>query len=286
MNLAIRIVKDRIQLVNRLELEDYVSGIVEGELGSLNLSPEVLKAQIVVARTYVLSMRGERHQGEGYEFCDHPHCQVYSGIPMNHPIYEKAIQSVRGEYVSYKGRPIAAFYHHSCGGMTSAVQDVWPAPAEPYLRAVKDPAGSSCRVGPKSQWRVSLSKKSLAICFRKAGWMDANKRTISTPYARTRRSIPSGRVQLFLVQSHHPKLVIVTVGRFRNVVNQYYGKEILKSAMFTVSLEDDSFVFKGRGWGHGVGLCQEGAMWMAKHGKTYQQILQHYFPHTQLAKLK
>ena len=68
--LTLRVVMEHLQVINRLELEDYVSGVVEGELGSLNLSPEVMKAQIVVARTYVLAMRGERHHHEGYDFCD------------------------------------------------------------------------------------------------------------------------------------------------------------------------------------------------------------------------
>src|SRR5258706_1805075 len=79
--LKLRVIKGHLLVVNRLGLEDYVSGILEGELGTLNLSPEVLKAQAVVARTYVLSMRGNRDHGEEYEFCDSPHCQVFSGIP-------------------------------------------------------------------------------------------------------------------------------------------------------------------------------------------------------------
>src|SRR5258708_17801315 len=83
---ALRVIKGHILAVNRLGMEDYVSGILEGELGTLDLSPDVLKAQIVVARSYVLSMRGEQHNHEGYEFCDGPHCQMFTGLPMSKSI--------------------------------------------------------------------------------------------------------------------------------------------------------------------------------------------------------
>ena len=111
------VVKGEIRVINRLAMEDYVSGVPEGELGSLNLNPEALKAQVIVARTYALSMRGGRHSREGFEFCDQPHCQVYSGIPVHHPAFLRAIRSVRGEYLSFQGRAIPAFYHHNCGGI-------------------------------------------------------------------------------------------------------------------------------------------------------------------------
>ncbi len=279
--LRLGVVKGRLQAINRLELEDYVSGILESELGTLNLSPEVLKAQMVVARSYVLSMRHERHSGEGYEFCDLPHCQVFGGVPTEaNAQLEVAIAQVKGQYLSYKGRPIAAFYHHNCGGMTSAVQDVWPAPASPYLKAVREAPDGVCRVSPKSQWRMTLSRKTLAACFKRAGWI---KRGDAPEVILIVRKDRSDRVQELEVQSR--KSIQLSVGRFRNVVNQYYGREVLKSALFTVSREGGSFVFSGRGWGHGVGFCQEGAKQLARQGKTYQQILTHYFPKTKISRL-
>ncbi len=280
--LSISMFKGHILVVNRLGIEDYVSGILEGELGTLNLSPEVLKAQIVVARSYVLSMRGYQHHSEGYEFCDNPHCQVFSGLPMkSNANLEVALAQARGQYLSYKGRPIAAFYHHNCGGETSAVEDVWPTSARPYLKAVKEPAGSGCRTAPHSQWRVSLTKKSLTTGFQRAGWIKRGDTLESIQIIRQDRS---GRVQQLLLRTRKPATK-VSIDHFRHVINQYYSREILKSALFSVSVRGDTVIFNGRGWGHGVGLCQEGAMWMARHGKTYQEILQNYFPHTKLAKL-
>ncbi len=280
--LKVRMAGGRLQVVNRLEREDYVSGVLEGELGSLNLSPEILKAQIIVARTYVLSVRSGRHDHAGYEFCDGPHCQVFKSIPHDEDVaLEGALASVRGEYLSYHGLPIAAFYHHSCGGMTSRVEDVWPMAPQPYLVAVTESPTSSCRLAHHAQWRFTESRRSLAGCFRKAKWLNPQE---ALDTIRMVRSDPSGRVQVILIQGN--RTLLIPVGKLRNAINQYYGEEVLRSAMFTITRENDRFVFKGRGWGHGVGLCQEGAMEMARHGKPYQEILAHYFPKTKISHLK
>jgi stage II sporulation protein D (peptidoglycan lytic transglycosylase) len=281
--LRLSVVQNQIQIVNRLEVEDYVGGVLEGELGTLNLSPEVLKAQIVVARSYVLSMRGTRHPGEGYEFCDSPHCQVYGGIPQErHPALEVALAEVRGQYLSYNGQPAAAFYHHNCGGETSAVDDVWPTKAVPYLVPVKEAPNSVCRYSPKSKWHLVVSKRWLTACFRHAGWF---KRGETLELIDSIREDDAGRVQLLFIQSSRRALK-VRIGRFRNVLNQYFGGEPIRSALFTISVRGGAYLFQGRGWGHGVGLCQEGAKQLANEGQTYQKILKHYYPHTQLAKLK
>jgi stage II sporulation protein D len=280
--LKFRVVNSRMEIVNRLELEDYVSGILEGELGTLHLSPEVLKAQIVVARSYVLSMREVRHHGEGYEFCDSPHCQVYGGIPQERePALEVALAAVRGEYLSYKGQPIAAFYHHNCGGMTSAVEDVWPTKAVPYLVPVQEAPNSFCRYSPKSKWHLIVSKRWLTACFRHAGWFKQGE-TLET--IQSIREDDADRVQLLLIQTSR-RTMKVRVGRFRNVLNQYFGGEPLKSALFTITVRRGAYLIQGRGWGHGVGFCQEGAKQLANEGVKYRRILAHYFPHTEISHL-
>jgi stage II sporulation protein D len=229
-----------------------------------------------------MSERGGRHNHSGYEFCDGPHCQVFKSIPHDGDVaLEQALASVRGVYLSYHGRPIAAFYHHSCGGVTSRVEDVWPMAPEPYLVAVPESPNSSCRLGDSSKWSFAQSRKSLASCFRKAKWLNAQE---ALDTIKVVRNDPSGRAKVIMIQGN--RTLLIPVGKLRNVINQYYGTEVLRSAMFTITRVNDQFVFKGRGWGHGVGLCQEGAMWMARHGKTYQEILNHYFPQTKFSHLK
>jgi stage II sporulation protein D len=236
----------------------------------------------VVARSYVLSMRKGRHNGQGFEFCDQPHCQVFHGIARaeDYPGLAKRIRETRGEIITYQRRPIPAFYHHNCGGMTSAIEDVWPAPGRPYLKAVVEPAEGVCRKDPRAAWKTRLSKKRISQCFRDAGVL---KRKETVDQIKISLIDASGRARsldLIGKEKH-----TITVGRFRNLINREYKTEVLKSALFTMSSDGDSFVVQGRGWGHGVGFCQEGAKWMAQHGKTYQDILQHYFPHTTLQKI-
>lgn len=274
----ISLVGGRLQAIGQLDLEDYVTGVLEGELGSVQQNPELLKAQIVVARSYVLSMRKGRHPGKSFEFCDQPHCQVFHGIAreVDYPKLAKRVVETRGEVIRYQGRTIPAFYHHNCGGMTSAIEDVWPAPARPYLRAVVEPAGSICRDNKSAVWKARLSRKRLTQAFRRAGILSRKESLDSVKIAQIDGS---GRTKKLLL---NPGAHSVTVGRFRNIINQDYKNEVLRSALFTVSMDGDVVSVQGRGWGHGVGFCQEGAKWLAQHGKSYQDILQHYFPGTTL----
>lgn len=263
---------NRLVVVNRLDLESYVSGVVEPELGALEYQPEVLKAQVVAARSYILAMKGHRH-GRGYEFCDTQHCQMYQGISKRQSYIEYVVEPVRGQTLLYKDAPIAAFYHHSCGGATSNIRDVWPIASVPYLRAVPETTKSLCHLSKAYAWRCAMSREALTALFRRMGWLDRQETLEGLQIV---NKDTSGRVKTLLIQSKKPRRV--PVARFRHALNQSMGQERLKSALFTVTRDGDRFIFKGRGWGHGVGLCQEGAKEMAMNGKTYQDILAHYFP--------
>ncbi len=275
-------VKGRLKIVNRTELEDYALGILEGELGSLRLNPELLKAQAVAARSYVLSMRNERHRGQGYEYCDSPHCQVFRGVASfeKMPELKKALASIKGQYLTYAGRPICAFYHHSCGGLSSSANEVWPMSRRGYLVAVPEDEKGVCRISPANSWQARFPNKKLTLCFRKAGWLKKNENFSDVQIV---QKDSSGRVKQ--IQIVGKKQVTVSIGRFRNTLNSYFGREYLRSALFSVSVDKNAVVFQGRGWGHGVGFCQEGARWLANKGKSYEKILQHYFPNTRLERL-
>jgi stage II sporulation protein D len=281
--LRVSIVNGRLKIINKTELEEYVAGILEGELGSVKLPREVLKAQMVVARSYTLSMRKGRHSGQGYEFCDQPHCQVYRGVIRKevHPTLGDTLMPARGQFISYKKRPIPAFYHHNCGGVTSNIEEVWPSPARPYLKAVSEDARGVCRVSASSTWKVVMTKRRLTECFKQAGILGPKDSIKSILVVQKDNS---GRVQRLSILAKKP--INLTVGKFRNTINQYYKTEVLKSALFTLHIEQgDNFVAYGRGWGHGIGFCQEGALWMARHGYTYDKILKHYFPNTEIRSL-
>ena len=268
-----------IEVVNRLPLEDYVLGTVEPELGSLHLPVEALKAQIIASRSYVLALH-DRHPGKDYDFCDNAHCLMYTGIRNYSPRFLQAAADVRGKILTYKGRPAAAFFHHSCGGETAAIEEVWPGPAIPYLTRVVDGKPAYCRYGQWAEWSVTIDRASLQKCFSKAGWLPRFEAIDSFSVI---RKDPGGRARDILIQGSQPRWVSANV--FRLGVNGYYHQELIRSTMFKVVHEGDRFHIMGRGWGHGVGMCQSGAIHMAHHGQSCQQILSHYFPGTELTTL-
>lgn len=275
-------VKDgKLQVVNILPVETYVLGIVEGELGSVNFQPESLKAQIVASRSYVLAKRG-RHRAQGYDFCDRPHCQMFNGTDSIHQAYKLAMQASRGEYLAFKGKPIPAFYHDNCGGKTASVSDIWTSPQCSYLQSVDDGDDevSYCRKAPRANWTFQADRERLRACFYQEGWIPTME---ALSALRVIRINGSDRAHQVLVQSSQPRWV--SANEFRRVVNRYFGSEVLKSTYFSIAHEKGQFVFSGRGWGHGVGMCQAGAIEMGNQGFSYRDILAHYYPGTKVERL-
>jgi stage II sporulation protein D len=275
-------VKDgHLLVINVLDLDTYVMGVVQPELGSLNLPIEALKAQLVASRSYILAL-GDRHPKQEFDFCDTAHCQVFAGIGHYPSRFLKAAAATRGVYLSYKGKPAAAFFHHSCGGQTASIQDIWRGPQVPYLRRVQDgPADHPyCGIGSRQQWHFTATASALRNCFAKKNWIHGREALDSV---RVIRFNLSGRAAQVLIQSSQPRWV--SAETLRSEINRYFGREVLLSTWFTITRIGDSYDFRGKGWGHGVGMCQVGSIAMAKHGFTYQQILSHYFPGTTLSEI-
>lgn len=278
--LRITVRHGELQVVNVLPLETYVLGIVNAELGSLDFHPESLKAQIVASRSYVLASR-DRHRRDGYDFCDSPHCQAFGGTASIQSAFKLAMEVSRGEYLSYASRPVPAFFHDNCGGRTASVEEVWDTPSLPCLQGVRDgPQDPYCRHAPRAHWHFIADRKALRECFHREGWISDYDALDSLRVVTTG---PSGRAQQVCIQSNHP--LWVSANDFRQALGRFYGSEVLPSTLFSMNREQDHFHFVGRGWGHGVGLCQWGAIQMAKEGKTYREILQHYYPGTQIDRL-
>lgn len=254
-NLKIKIhpVENSLLVVNHVDLDRYSAAVAEAEGGKSNLN-EYYKVQVVLCRTYAL--RGlRRHEGEGFQLCDRVHCQVYHGKVKSNKIL-LAAKETRGLVITdEKYQLIDAAFHSNCGGITANAEEVWTYPT-PYLRSVQD---SFCLQGNNACWRKEISlnewKKYLQ---QKCGlindslWMNY---TCSDIARKTWIMQDSCRVA-------------------KSTVRQDLG---LKSALFSVSAENGKIIFNGRGFGHGVGLCQEGAMVMARKGYTFSEIINYYY---------
>lgn len=259
--LEVRALNASLTVVDELPLEEYLYGVVPSEaIPSWGL--DALKAQAVAARTYAVSHLGQ-FASLGYDLKATVVSQAYGGAGVEKPSTTRAVDETEGQILTYHGQPIEAYYSDSAGGYTEACADVW-GHAVPYLQAVPDFDQQSPRY--VWQYQVPAAKLTSAIARLKIG--DLRDITI------TERSY-SGRVkQARLVGSLGSTLVTGEKLRFA------FG---LRSTFFNVGhAPDGSFLFAGRGWGHGVGMSQWGAKGMADMGYTYDQILAHYYPETSL----
>ncbi|MFM7023816.1 MAG: SpoIID/LytB domain-containing protein [Flavobacteriales bacterium] len=256
-NLVCKTEGKSILLLNEVELEHYVAGVVESEAG-LRVSPEYFKLQAILCRTYALKNL-DRHAAEGFNLCDNVHCQAYYSKSFKIADIRKATTATDGLIITdEKLELINATFHSNCGGETCNSEDVWLTPL-PYLRSVKD---TFCTKSKNAQWEKVLTKdqwtkylKSLDVPAELDSVVEGEEVYVS-PEARQ-------------ISFYFPGKAVRTT-KMRNDLK-------LKSAYFKVEMQNDSVLIHGRGYGHGVGLCQEGAMQMAKQGYAYNQIIQYYF---------
>lgn len=257
-----------LQIVNVVRLEDYLLGVVPAEMPD-SYPLEALKAQAIAARTYaVRNLR--KHLSKGYNLSDNHDCQVYLGASAEKPNATRAVLDTQGIVLNYKGQVADVMYSGDCGGVTQSYAENHPARDLPYLCGVKEPEGivHSCW-----EYRVALTDLSNALA--RAGIKDVG----GLQSVRVARTDSSGRVR-------DVKLVASTGSRVisYNQLNQALGGS-LRSALFVIEvLPDGALLLKGRGRGHGAGLCQVGCKALASppYGYTHDRILAHYFPGTDL----
>lgn len=262
-------------LLNFLPMDDYLTGILAAELPQAELP--ALQAQAVVSRTYIFG-NWQRHQKAGYQFCDLTHCQTYKGIGGVNVKIRQAVSSTDEEILTFHHQSIAAFYHSTCGGLTADDNGIWSNEGDkPYLKSFPDSKNHStfCAESPHFRWRFRARADSLHQL-----WQQRLAERI-TSIAVSKRGA-DGRVREVALMGN--TLRVVSGEDFRTVVCRTFGWNTIKSTAFEVTVEKNFYIFNGSGFGHGLGLCQFGAMKMAREGYTYREILSHYFPGTELLK--
>jgi len=267
----------RLVLVNRAGIEDYLRGVLPSEIPA-GFQPEALRAQAIVARTYAVATRN-RHERDGYDLCDRSHCQVFLGTEREDARLDAAIEDTAGLILTYEGEPIHAVYHAVCGGRTAANETAWPGTRPlPYLRPVSDSNGDGawCETAPGAAWTRSITQSQLATVLAPFG-VGAPISSIE-PAARD----SGGRPREFILHGAHGEYR-VSSSELRSVMNRALGGDTLPSADFDAAPNGEMMVFAGRGYGHGVGLCQWGANAIAAAGSMAEEVLQHYYPGATIA---
>jgi stage II sporulation protein D len=261
-----------LKLMATMPLEDYVAATLEGE--SLTFThPESLKAMAVAVRTYAARFR-PRHREEGFDFCDNTHCQTLNFTGPTAAI-RSAVEATRGELLWWNGSPAATYYHQNCGGTLAAGEEVWPTAHAPYLTQHVDPY---CKQGSPLPWQAEFTRSEFGKALRDQG--------LRVPGAWTKLEIaargPSGRALKVEFKGESQPAQIVAASSLRFAIGRSFGWNRVRSELYEVENTATSVIFKGRGAGHGVGLCQAGAEEMAKEGQSYRQILDFYYPGTRL----
>ncbi len=278
-----------VTVINVLSLEEYLPGVVPLEIGPRD--PEELaavEAQAVAARTYAVAHLG-RHSQLGFDLYGSVDDQAYGGMMAEREEATLAVDRTSGVILVFQGKPVRAFYHSTCGGRTAAVEEVMDREPAPYLRSVSDrsPDGTDyCAASPRYRWARTLTPEELNGSVR-----DELSRRFGVPASSVGelRAIavvsrtPSGRVRELAFHGPGARLALSRLD-IRLALRGPDGR-ILNSTDFAVSDQGDGLVeLRGRGYGHGAGMCQWGAIGRARAGQSYEQILRAYYSGVELVR--
>ena len=275
---------DRITAVNCIGMEDYLMSVISSEMKS-SASIELLKAHAVISRSWLKARLKDHKAGhEHFDVCADDHCQRYQGLTM--AVGDdvcRAIDRTWGQVLEYGGDICDTRYSKCCGGRTELFSTCWEDVDLPYLQSVEDPFCDCENSSILSQvlndydlhtadfhdWTVQYTTDELSELVRTRTGIDFG--TIVALEAVERG--PSGRIKYLRITGTLREEVIGKELAIRKALSRSH----LKSSAFEIEKTPDGFVLKGRGWGHGVGLCQIGAAAMAAQGYDYRQILSHYY---------
>jgi stage II sporulation protein D len=270
--LEISVAGSRLRLHNKLSMEEYLAGVLGAEVPASAFPLAALEAQAVAARTYAMyALRRDEERGRALVFTADEAFQVYAGVDKEHPRALQAIRETVGEVLTFQGAIFRSYFHSTCGGRTV---DAWRVFDEPVLRPFGGVECARCGGARFASWQASFSPAQIEAAL--ASWAATKGIHLGgISEVEVSEKEPDGRARYLRIR-HGGGSFEVHAPRFRGLLAAS-GLKDLRSTAFQVSKEGGSFVFKGRGWGHGVGLCQEGA---ARMGATesYRSILSYYYP--------
>jgi len=270
--------EDGLMVIAEMPLEEYLPGVLSLELGGLaDKVPEAAKAQAVISRSYAFARIGTNPQSY-YDIEAGTSHQCFDLDNLISPAIKRAVADTRGQVLAYGGKVIAPNFHSTCGGRTARPSEIWNARDEdfPYLESVKD---DWCSISPKYSWSDTITAEELA------GRLYPGKPAVMKD-VKVLKVGESGRAISLLVSTSVGDSVL-TKAAVRNGLRE----KPLLSTWFDILIERNAggdvarIALDGKGYGHGVGLCQWGAIGMARAGKSYKTILKHYYKSVEIARI-
>jgi stage II sporulation protein D len=280
-----------VVVVNVVKIDDYLRGVVPLEIGTRSdADSAAVQAQAVSARSYAF-IHVSNDPSRMYDVTSGELDQVYKGVAAESPVASQAVESTRTLVLRYAGRVVNAPYHSTCGGSTASASEVWRTADEPFLHPVSDRVPGTnryyCDIAPRFQWTKTLEGSALnaALAQYLANYVQVPGRApgIAREVAVASRTA-SGRVGTLTVTTDRGNFVLR--GNDTRYVLRAPGGELLNSTNFSVETShapDGSvsrLVIRGTGYGHGIGMCQWGAIGRARAGQDFRTILRTYYPGT------
>ena len=303
--LIIRNEDKKLQIVNELGLDQYLCSVVGSEMKA-ELPPEYLKLHAVVARTAALSMMKTAHPHQDYDLCADDHCQDYRGILRESSCILQSVMQTSGQVVYFKDEIADLRFSKICGGLTMEYGEAWPEfYSHPYL--VRKWDAPVDRVADISRQQYIKGDFPEVWCSPFRGLIPGFE--YAQNYFRWTKSVDLDLIRENLHQfgSGVGKIRNISISRinqsFRNteiIITGDRGERVIRgelnirkalsystlfSACFNLNFNSDCIELEGAGWGHGVGMCQIGALQMAVSGYKFQEVLQHYYPGVKLKKI-
>ena len=290
---------NNIMVINQLPLENYLKCVATSEMSAI-CPEEFLKAQFIVARSWLLANIERKHVHLGFDICNDDCCQRYQGILNTTKKSNKVSELTFGQVITFDNKICDARYSKSCGGTTENFENVWDGNKIPYLSSIKDEnskgiaycstdivpepsiktfIGNIDEDGKYYRWNYKINHKDLIHSIKINIGLDVKKILEINPT----KIGASGRIinlviKLLNIDNKTENIKIISEYKIRKILSPSF----LYSSAFTVNKIKDEFILEGKGWGHGVGLCQIGALGMALSKKKVKSILSHYYPGTEI----
>lgn len=243
----------KLVLINICDIEQYIAGVVKAE-GGPGKNIEYFKSQALLVRSYMYKYFN-RHVLDTYNLCDNTHCQAFYGITSDSVILRAALETKGMVILDHDSVLISSAFHSNCGGETSLSENVWLS-GHPYLKKVIDPY---CTASRNAKWNKTIPLHEWREYLIKCGYTPVNSDPSVYNFS-----------QITRLSDYRLGSFSLPFTRIRNDMN-------LRSSFFSVLADANTVTLRGRGYGHGVGLCQEGAMVMAAKGFNFKQIIDFYF---------
>lgn len=259
-----------LTVINQLDVDEYLKGVLPLEVHH-DWSIESLKAHAVVSRTFALFKSIEK-RGQDFALRDTVESQVYGGSLFHKAMTDQAVESTRGEVLTFRDHIFPAYFHASCGGRTILPERIWAVHPNAVFQEV---TCSFCKNSKHWRWSFTMPLSDIEAVMQKKGYPAKNLKRI---FFKGRDS--SGRVSNVILEYERSQLTILALN-FR----VFLGYDRLRSLKAWVEVKNSLAHFHGFGWGHGIGFCQWGAKRQAELGKTYHEIIEFYFPRSEIKKV-